>query len=178
MPSPDELEEVVAKEAIRTILNRFCRGVDRADRAALESVYHPDALFETYGGAIRPASKPVNEALEICPERYERMLHSLGTINIELSGDIAYTESYFTHSFVYRQRIANERLLRTASGRYLDRFEKRDGEWRIAHRTLLVEFYYQSLVAPFDQVHPEDGRDDYPMSEYGFGDPAYRRQHA
>jgi hypothetical protein len=33
------------------------------------------------------------------------------------------------------QRFKDKRV--TASARYLDRFEKRDGEWRVAHRTLV-----------------------------------------
>jgi hypothetical protein len=45
--------------------------------------------------------------------------------------DRAFVETYV----LVLQRFADRRL--TASARYLDRFEKRGGEWRVAHRTLV-----------------------------------------
>jgi hypothetical protein len=38
--------------------------------------------------------------------------------------------------------VAFKDLTATAGGRYLDRLEKRDGEWRIALRRLVVDYRY------------------------------------
>ena len=47
------------------------------------------------------------------------------------SPERAFVETYV----LVLQRFADRRV--TASARYLDRFEKRNGEWRVAHRTLV-----------------------------------------
>ena len=45
--------------------------------------------------------------------------------------DHAFVETYV----LVLQRFGDRRV--TASARYLDRFEQRKGEWRVAHRTLV-----------------------------------------
>src|SRR5690606_8703026 len=37
------LQAALDREAIHTVLMRYCRGVDRLDRDLIASVYHPDA---------------------------------------------------------------------------------------------------------------------------------------
>ena len=45
------------------------------------------------------------------------------------------------HVCARQRRIdGDQTVLETFGGRYLDRFERRDGEWRIAHRTVVHEW--------------------------------------
>ena len=62
-------------------------------------------------------------------------MHALSNISIDLQGDVAFTESYVTASHLIRPERGGG--LFWFAGRYVDRFEKRSGEWRIAHRKLL-----------------------------------------
>ena len=53
-------------------------------------------------------------------------------------------------------------VLETFGGRYVDRFERRDGEWRIAHRNLVHEWdkvEHVELAFPPGR-YPEGGRSD------------------
>ena len=41
--SATSLETLVAKQAIRDLLSRDCRGLDRMDKEMASGVFHPDA---------------------------------------------------------------------------------------------------------------------------------------
>src|SRR3546814_8807643 len=61
--------------------------------------------------------------------------HSLLNNTVEIDGDSAHSETYYL--FVARNR---DESLWMAGGRYIDRLERRDGEWKIALRTNLIEW--------------------------------------
>ena len=144
MTSETGLQELIDKDQIRTILNLYCRAVDRADAELLTSLYHPDAVDE-HGEFSGTRDDFVIWGIETVTSLYETCQHSLGTVNIELAGDRAYTESYFVSAAVHRERVNGEQIVSYLHGRYLDWFERRDGVWRIARRR---------LVAAFRDVHP------------------------
>ena len=78
------------------------------------------------------------------------------------SRERAFVETYV----LVLQRFADRRV--TASARYLDRFEKRNGEWRVAHRTLV-----------FGDMVPEPIREplafppEFTEQKHGMEDPLY-----
>ena len=47
--SQAELETLVAKQAIRDALSRYCRGLDRMDKAMAYAVWHPDGTADYQG---------------------------------------------------------------------------------------------------------------------------------
>lgn len=131
------LEALVDREAIRDCLYRYCRGIDRLDEEALRSAYWPDAT-DRHGAYQGPAAGFIDQALRKL-QTAGRMVHMLGNILIELRGDAAATESYFVafQEDAAEGGGARETLL---CGRYVDRLEKRDGEWRIAARTVTYDW--------------------------------------
>ena len=140
-PSRDaNVEEKVAYlfdlEALRDVLLRYCRGVDRGDEALLLSVYHPDA-YEDHAHLFQGSARDfVRRVMEMYADRPTPMQHILTNITLEIEGDVAYGESYIAvrHAIVPDDRHAD------GFARYLDRFERRDGEWRIARRKLVLEW--------------------------------------
>jgi hypothetical protein len=69
--------------------------------------------------------------------------HTHFTLNplIEVDGDHAVVESYMIAALVVVPKGTDgPEILQTAGGRYLDRFERRDGAWRIAHRHFIVDW--------------------------------------
>jgi hypothetical protein len=135
--TPDSIQDLLDREAIRSVLYRYCRAMDRKDPELLESIYW-DGAHESHGAYVGSAAG--FRASAMGPGRFESMRHSLGTINIDLDEDVAYTEAYFVATGVPRERRDGGRMLRVHEGRYIDKFERRDNEWRIIRRTVVKDF--------------------------------------
>ena len=72
-------------------------------------------------------------------------LHQITTHNCEIDGDVAHTESYCQ----WVHRLKDEETVTVGGGRYVDRLEKRDGEWRIVVRRLVLDFFYEAKGSVF-----------------------------
>ncbi len=140
-----ELEALLNDRAIRTVLNRYVRGVDRRDEALLRSCYHPDAIDNhgTFVGGIDEFAVFLREELP----KYRTTMHLLAQSTIEYLDDAQTVAAVETYS------IAVHRLERGPQGsnwragfRYVDRFERRnldgarDETWKIADRTVVGEW--------------------------------------
>lgn len=132
------LQAMLDRHAIHEVILRFGRASDRADLAMLQSCYHPDA-FEDHGYFRGNAWEFAEQAAALAADRHpDGGTHYLGTPFIELDGDRAYCETYV--QAVMRTRDDGGRLFLIFSGRYLDTFERRDGEWKIAQRITVKDF--------------------------------------
>ncbi|MEP3889190.1 MAG: nuclear transport factor 2 family protein [Hellea sp.] len=136
----EKLEQLVAREAIRDCLFRYCRGIDRVDRAALTSAYWPDGT-DHHGPYQGSATGFIDWAMKVLPH-VERGIHQIHNILIEFREDGAAVESYF--SAFQRQPDANGDMQQLdMKGRYLDWFVKRDDEWRILNRVVVFDWVEQ-----------------------------------
>ena len=129
------MQELWDREAIRQCLNRYARGVDRFDRDIILSAFHPDAIDE-HGKFVGNPREFVEWALGQHSRAHLTHQHCLLNHTCEFDGDTAYTETYFI--FVSMNREGKP--LTMNGGRYVDRFEKRNGEWRIAYRICLRDW--------------------------------------
>lgn len=129
------LRQLLDRDAIRECLYRYCRGIDRADEALLRSVYWPDAR-DSHGAFVGSASDFIAQALPRLRSG-GRGVHQISNILIELHGSVAAVESSFLALQTNAATPAQETFL---CGRYLDRFEQRAGEWRIADRTVVYDW--------------------------------------
>jgi len=140
--------ELLDKQAIHECLARFSRGMDRFDREVFLSAFHPDATVAA-GPFVGSAAQcydwamPMHEAGQVATQ------HNLLNVTIDLDGDTAHTETYY--QFVGRNR---DETLWMAGGRYVDRLERRGGEWRISLRTNVVEWsgMLPQVPLPFTDV--------------------------
>lgn len=127
------LREIIDRQEIRDVLATFARGIDRSDVEMVRSTFWPDGTFD-HG---RLASGPVEGFLQQMPTwPFVWTQHHLAQTMYEFAGDVAFTETY---CMAYHRRRADESGVEkdiTIGVRYLDRFERRDGAWRIAHRVL------------------------------------------
>jgi ketosteroid isomerase-like protein len=143
------LEEAADKLEIREVLARWNRGLDRADAELMRSTYHPDAI-EEHG--IHHYIGP--EAADDCIRRHvagtERHMHTTVQATIELDGDLARCESHWVAYLTIQpaghaaeapgSTVTGPEQLVTCGGRFLDRFERRPDEWKIAHRKMILEW--------------------------------------
>lgn len=135
------LHQLLDRESIRECLYRYSRGIDRVDEEALRSAYWPDAPCR-HGAHVGTGAQFIEEALKN-RRLAGRAIHMIGNILIDLHGESAAVESYFRSTIAGRDADGNaqETLL---AGRYLDRFERRDGAWRIGARTIVYDWVRQN----------------------------------
>ena len=128
-----EVQAMLDKEAIREATMRVCRGVDRLDADLVNSAYHPDAR-DDHPGVVYTGETVGPGLVETLRERMTSTSHNATTQSIEIDGDTAVCESYS----IGRHVLADGRRLHSLT-RYLDRFERRAGEWKIIHRLTVVD---------------------------------------
>jgi hypothetical protein len=145
-----DMAELADRIAISEILALHCRGVDRADEAALKSCYWPDATT-AYGEAAVPAHafcSQLASAITAYAQTHHMVTNSLFVIN----GHRAQVETSLL-AFHYRESADGDDSEMTYLGRYLDDFEKRGDVWKIMHREPVMS-WSQNSTATHDAAHP------------------------
>jgi len=140
-----KLQELIDKQEIYELACRYCRGLDRLDKALLRSTYHDDAT-DHRGFFTGGPDEFCDLAISMLSEHKSNQ-HMLGNTLIEVDGDVAFGEIYF-QAFHRIDENGLEKDLFIA-GRYVDRYERRNGEWKIAHRSELND-WCQTLPATDD----------------------------
>ena len=134
-----DVQRLLDERAIQRRLVDYCRGVDRGDAALVASVYHPDATDDhgSFKGLGIDFAEYVTSRLR---DRYDATMHSIANTVIDFTADD--TARVESHVCARQRRIDDDGLVvvETFGGRYVDRFEQRDGEWKIAHRTVVHEW--------------------------------------
>jgi ketosteroid isomerase-like protein len=125
------LQDQKDKEEIKDCLLRYTRGVDRADKALMASAYHADS-WDEHGVTEGNGNDFSDWAIGWHNGAQTQHQHIINNHTIELDGDTAHGETYYT--FWGDNREGPPTL---AFGRYIDRYEKRDGKWGIAHRVCI-----------------------------------------
>jgi SnoaL-like domain len=142
-----KLQNLLDKDAIRECIFSYCRGIDRLDEPALRASYWPDAS-DSHGAYKGSASGFIDAALPKLRQS-GRMIHHVGNISIEIRHNQAAVETYFLAW--QRDRAANAIEQETfLAGRYVDRFEKRGDEWRVAARIVVYDWVQPLGAAPID----------------------------
>ena len=134
--SDAELRQLLHEREIRDVVMRYCRGIDRMDRQLVRSCYHADATDDhgSFSGGVDEFLVWVWPLLE----RYTLTMHFVGNLLVEVGDDVAAVETYGIA--FHRSEDARPQLNLMTGFRYLDRFERRDGEWRIASRVAVTEW--------------------------------------
>ena len=127
-------------EAVRTVVLRYCRGIDRRDLELVRDCYHPDAT-DDHGRAFSGTRDEFVAWVARVLERYEGTMHTVSNQLVELGpgGDTAECESYGV-AYHWGSPPDDPRVNFTTGFRYLDRFERRDGRWRIGARRVALEW--------------------------------------
>ncbi|MGE0482619.1 MAG: nuclear transport factor 2 family protein [Gammaproteobacteria bacterium] len=136
-PTATALAELVARTQIADVIYRYARGIDRLDFDLVRSCYHADA-YDDHGGFAGHVEEFIAAAGEFL-RRWTATQHFMGNMLIEIDGDRARAETYAVA--YHRREDADGNGKDDVMGiRYVDRFEKRDGEWKIAHRVVANEW--------------------------------------
>jgi SnoaL-like domain len=160
------LRELVDKQDITEVVFRFARGLDRCDWDLVLSCFHPRATIElgVFRGLVTDYVPWVSEYL---PKLASSTMHTVHNVLVELDGDAATGESYIVGH--HRHATADGETDLVAGGRYLDRFERRNGVWKLTARLLVWEW---------SREEPATGTWDGDASTFTYGrrdrtDPSY-----
>lgn len=132
------LARLLDRQEIEHVIHSYCRGIDRRDLALVRACYHDDAT-DRHGSFFGTADEYV-AWVDGLLARYRFTTHSLHQITIEFgeAPDLAAVESYGLS--VHRGDPAKPHQNLATAFRYLDRFERRAGVWKIASRVAIGEW--------------------------------------
>ena len=160
-------ERIADRMAIQDVMYKWCRAIDRLDADGMRAAFHPEAIDNhgAYNGNIEGLVKWICERHKPIPFSS----HQVSNLLIEFATpDLALVETYIRTLQRYPAE-AKASLAQLAGGqagkpgvgvdlltasRYVDRFERRNGEWRIALRTLIQD-WKQFIDVPENAPKPK-----------------------
>ena len=134
MDRDEKLQRLIDRQEILDCLLRYTRGVDRMDLDLVRSAFHPHGL-DCHGPVTGSAEDFLDWWTPLQKER-EATQHFVTNQTVELDGDVAHVETYYLA--VMKHRGSDRTQL--VAGRYADRLERFEGEWKIAVRVVLPEW--------------------------------------
>jgi hypothetical protein len=161
------VQQLADRAAIEDVLMRHCRGVDRMDFDLIRSCFHADAhiRYEPLIDGDRAAYLAFLQA-PAALGGLTRTMHFASTLLIQLAGDVADTELYARAHHTSGDDHPYGGAFVTTWLRYIDRFERRGGDWRIIDRYVIREWMRRDVAGMWEDV-PAPGRRDRT-------DPSYR----
>jgi hypothetical protein len=182
------LEAIEDRQQIADLILDYCRGVDRGDDVLLRRTYWPDAT-DNHGTVDVTAAEFCDRVIPVLADVAIATMHLVANCRIELAGDHATGETYvIAHHFLKSGRkldtfLGPERAQEMrdkyppeswdapfeyhVGARYLDRLEKRGGEWRFSHRQVVFDWTH---VRPASEPMADPAR---LRGQRGRGDPGY-----
>ena len=127
----ERANEYLDREEIRNLSRIYMRGLDRLDLVLLASVFADDATVD-YGFFQGSAEDFVTFAHQALKNHLANH-HMLGQMLIEVDGDDAVGEIYF--QAFHRIVEDDEEKDLFISGRYVDRYRRRNSQWKIMFRS-------------------------------------------
>lgn len=163
-----KVQELTDRQAIFDCIKRNSRGNDRFDVDLVTSSYHEDGLHEVGQNRV-PGPSYGEHANRAHGKLFDANLHNVTMHMCDIDGDVAHAESYSLGVFLDKGGETG----RILAGRYLDRLERRDGEWRIVLRRSTVEIALEGKATmPNGAMLPGSG---YLRGNRDRSDPSYER---
>jgi hypothetical protein len=151
------MTELEIRAQIDDALRSYTRGIDRLHAPSVAAAFHPGAELIDYGPAPATIEQFVDRAMASLGAKFVATQHRISNTRVELRGDHALVETYVNATHV--EHTDGGRRLHTFYGRYIDRFEERDGAWKIARRTLRNDWsMVQDMGEPMAGGYQPSGR--------------------
>ncbi|KEI72820.1 nuclear transport factor 2 family protein [Endozoicomonas elysicola] len=165
----DQLRALLDKESIRELVQAYCNAADRHDHEKMRSLYHEDAI-DDHGAFFHGAAMDFIDKLPDIQATMRILHHNVTTHNIKLDGHKAEGEVYV---LAFHQAEGGQGLFDVLiGGRYLDKYEKRDGVWKFSHRAVLADWVNIQEQTVVKLEHPFIAGSN--IGRPGLDDPSYR----
>ncbi len=160
-------DELAARDCLLRLVQTYSRACDRRDFALLRSLYHDDAV-EEHGDMFTGSPDEYVAWVEGALNNWSATAHYVTNTLFEIRGDYAEGEIYKIN---YHRTLDGAEEIITGS-RSLDRYERREGEWRFLLRSVTLDWAetrpanakaYRNFAAASPPGRP--GRDDLSYSK-------------
>jgi hypothetical protein len=168
-PIDPVLQEMLDEHQLRKLVHGYCRAVDRGDLDVVKSLYHRDAQ-DTHGAFSGGSVEDFVGQLAAARPYLRSMQHNITTVNFVISGSTAEGEVYTiaTHTLIAGDRDVDV----TVGGRYLDKYDKRDGSWKFVERAIVTDWARVDDPSPVMFDHPITS--DTPRGRPDANDPSHQ----
>ena len=134
----DPIDRLTSWHAIYDLSCDYMRGQDRLDPVLHRSVFFDDATTD-YGDGYRGDADGFVAFAQGVLTPHLANHHMIGQVRIDFESEsCAFGEVYF--QAFHRIVVDGEEQDLFVAGRYVDRYERREGRWKIAHRSELVDW--------------------------------------
>lgn len=157
MTDIEKIQELYDRECIRQKIYTYTRAVDRIDEELVREVFTEDANAD-YGYDKGNALDVVGRILNM-HRTYYSTSHQISNILLKIDGDKAASESYAT-CYVYFRNEQGEPIPSFTCTRYFDRWERRNGEWKIVDRTLAMDISNTFTAVQMPQYNTSRDKED------------------
>jgi hypothetical protein len=130
-----EVQDLKDRQAVLDCIMNQARGHDRHDLELMASAYHADGVDE-HGPVVKAGPDYGEYANDAHSKVFIDHLHNITNHTCEIDGDVAHAETYV----IGAMRVKDGRTVSLLGGRYVDRLERRDGDWKIALRRCTIEW--------------------------------------
>ncbi len=132
------IETLLAKQAIAELVYTYPRGLDRLDRDILLSIAHPGARVE-FSTMFKGTWV---EYVDWLMKAHHAMVfnnHRISNLLIKVDGDRGVSEATSTARLIAKREdgAIEDRVVYS---RYLDRWQRDNGRWGLAHRLTVRDF--------------------------------------
>lgn len=125
------------KQAITEVLYRYARAIDRKDFNGVLDCYFEDAN-DNHGGYNGDILGLIQD-MRTRHQTIDSSIHYVTNVLIDIGGDTATSEAYcLCFARQLPEKDGTQRVT-TVKCRYVDKFEKRSGTWKIADRIVVFE---------------------------------------
>jgi hypothetical protein len=153
--------------ALRKLVHGYCRAVDRGDLDTLRDLYHDDA-DDSHGSFSSGSVDTLLRTLAETRPYIRSMQHHITTTNFAIDGDVAEGEIYSIATHLFAARDGETEVV--VGGRYLDKYEKRNGTWKFRARAIVTDWAHVHDPSTVDLGHPMTR--DTPQGRPGPDDPS------
>ena len=143
--SDPRIERLIDEAALRRTAELYAQGADRRDKALWAAIFTEDCLLEAPGMRLKGRAQIV-AALDIMAQLFTATHHRVHNQVVTIEGDNAHGETY---SVADHLSVADGRTtILTWTIRYQDRWRREAGQWRFAHRALVLDWTESRLLLP------------------------------
>ena len=145
----EKIQLLMDERDIKNVMDRYSRASSRADLELFRSCYHDDAIMYNGPNGDGKVSDFLEKFNDIAGGLAEVGQYYQANPLIEIDGDVAHTEvQCFSPKILFPHSYNGNRVMRFGGARYLRRFERRNGEWRISASWFLYEWCFYQDVPP------------------------------